>query len=140
MGQRLSNAKLLCYDGPVFFKSFELSDKIGQNFPVGIYEPVELISMRRRMNTRAAAVLDPIDKFIKRHFVSHLFGFGAFIKRDDAVPRITHKPKLKVSCELPLPDFDPAWLGDCEIQTLQDAILSSASLCPITFHQPFVFP
>src|SRR6266487_508338 len=115
MRYRLSNAKLLCYKGPVFFQPFELPDKIGQNFPIGIYEPVKLISVRGRMNTRAAAVLDPIDKFIKRHFVSHLLGFGAFIKRDDAVPRITNKPKLKVSLELPSSDIDSALLGQGQI-------------------------
>ena len=92
------------------------------------------------MNTRAAAVLDPIDKLIKRHFISHLLGFGAFIKRDDAIPRITNKPELKVGCELSLSDFGPALLGEREIETFQDTIPSSASLCPITFHQSFVLP
>jgi len=62
-------------------------DEIGEHNSVMIDKPIELVPIRRRMDTRGAAVLNPIDKLLERHFVSELPHFLALIKRKRCGPR-----------------------------------------------------
>src|SRR2546430_13462072 len=48
----------------------KFSNEIGEHISIGIDKPIELIAMRRRVNTSAAAILDPVDKLLESHFVS----------------------------------------------------------------------
>ena len=72
MRQGFGKAELLRDESPIRLESLESSNEIGQDISTAVHEPVELISMRRRVNTGAAAVLNPINKFLERHFVLHL--------------------------------------------------------------------
>ena len=67
MGQGLAQTKFLGHEGPIFLQSLESSDEISKHFAVWIDEPVELVSMRGRMNAGAATVLNPVRKLIERH-------------------------------------------------------------------------
>ena len=92
------------------------------------------------MNAGGAAVLDPIDKLVEGHLISELQCFSALIQRDNAVPRIAHKPELEVGLELFAPEFSSALFGEKQIQTRQDPIFSSAVLRPIRLHLVFYLP
>ena len=118
MRQCRSNAELLRDKSPVLVEPFEFGNKIGEHVSIWIDKPIELIAMRGRMNARAAAVLNPIDKFVERHFVFELQRFGAFIERNDSVPRIADKTELEVSLELPMPDLHSSLFRKREIQNL----------------------
>src|SRR5437773_10953675 len=72
MRQFLSDPEPLRDKRPVLVESFEFSNEIGEDIPVRIDKPIQLITMRRRMDARAAAILNPIDKFLESHFVSEL--------------------------------------------------------------------
>jgi hypothetical protein len=80
VGQRLVDPEFLRNKIPILLEPFKFTDKIGENISVMIDKPIELVAMRRRMDAGGAAVLDPIDKLLERHFVSELPHFFALIK------------------------------------------------------------
>src|SRR5207249_6895731 len=86
-GERLVDPEFLRNKIPILLEPFKFTDKIGENISVMIDKPIELVAMRRRMDAGGAAVLDPIDKLLERHFVSELPHFFALIKRNNSVPR-----------------------------------------------------
>ena len=92
------------------------------------------------MNAGGAAVLNPIDKIIERHFFSELQRLGALIKRDDAVPRVANEAEFEVGLELLSPDFSPALFREQQIQRSQNPVFSSAVARPICLHLVFDLP
>src|SRR6266480_2728589 len=70
--QLLIKAELLRKESPVVVEPFEFSDEIGEHISVGIHKPIQLITMRRRVNAGCAAVLNPIDKLFEGHLVPEL--------------------------------------------------------------------
>src|SRR5438132_11823401 len=99
MRQGLAQTKVLGHEGPVFLQPLETSDEISKHFAIGIDEPVELVSMRGRMNAGAATVLNPVRKLIERHLRPQLQRFAPFIERDHPVPRIADESKLEIALE-----------------------------------------
>jgi hypothetical protein len=97
----------LRYKGPVLVESFELSNEIRQHISTRINKPIQLMAMRRGIETGAAAILNSIDKLIETHCVSELQSFSAFIKRNNTVPRIAYKAELEVGFELFSTDLYP---------------------------------
>src|SRR5213076_3002367 len=92
---------------PSFCATKAQSSSSRSNFPmksehisVGIDKPIQLVTMRRRVNASCAAVLNPIDKLIEGHLVPDLQRFRALIKRHHAVPWVAHKSELEVGLEL----------------------------------------
>lgn len=108
MRQLLGNAELLRHKNPVLFQLLEAADEIGEQISVRINKPIQLIAVRRRVNASAAAVLDPVHKLLKCHFIFELQSLIPFIKRDDAVPRVANKSELEVGLELLASDFPSA--------------------------------
>src|SRR5581483_571167 len=77
MRQIFGYTELFRYKSPVLFESFEFPDEIGKHVAVRIDEPIQLIPVRRRVNTSGAAVFDPIYEIVKAHLTSELQSFGA---------------------------------------------------------------
>ena len=92
VGQRLADPEFLRNKIPILLEPFKFTDKIGENISVMIDKPIELVAMRRRMDAGGAAVLDPINKLLERHFVSELPDFFALIKRNNSVPGVANEP------------------------------------------------
>ena len=86
------------------------------------------------MNAGGAAVLNPVDKFVERHFISELERFGALVKRDDAVPRIANESEFEVGLKLFATDFSPALFRKQQIQRRENPVFSSAVTRPIRLH------
>ena len=118
----------------MFVQPFKSPNEIGEHPPIGIDKPIELVPVRRRVNASAAAVLDPIDKFLERHFVPELQSLSALVERDNAVPGVANKPEFEVSLELLAPDLPPALFRKQQIQRSQNPVLSSAVARPIRLH------
>src|SRR2546428_211028 len=89
------------------------------------------------MDAGGAAELDPVDKFVERHFVFHLQRFSALVQRNDPVPRVTDKTELKVVLELPASDVDLAFARQKLIERAANPVGSSTELRPRIFHQRF---
>src|SRR5204863_6638958 len=121
-------------------EQFKFTDKIGENISVMIDKPIELVAMRRRMDAGGAAVLDPIDKLLERHFVSELPHFFALIKRNNSVPVVANEPELKVGLELLTPGAASVLLWQCEIKNFQRPVRSPAHMRPIILHVIFDLP
>ena len=92
------------------------------------------------MNASGAAVLNPIDKFVERHFIPELNRLGALVERDDTVPRIPNKPEFEVGLELLVSDFSAALFGTQQIQRRQNPVFPSAVARPIGLHLIFDLP
>ena len=92
------------------------------------------------MDAGGAAVLDPIDKLLERHFVSELPHFFALIKRNNSVPGVANEPELKVGLELLSPDFSSALFRKQQIERGQNPVLSPAVVRPIRLHLVFDLP
>jgi hypothetical protein len=140
VGQRFIDPKFLRDKSPIFVEALKFADEIGEHISVMIDKPIELVPIRRRMDTRGAAVLNPIDKLLERHFVSELPHFLALIKRNDAVPRVANEPELEVGLELLTTGVASVLLWQCEIKNFQDPVRSPAHLRPITLHVIFDLP
>ena len=69
MWQLLGNAELLRHKSPVLFQPLEAADEISDQISVRINKPIQLIAVRRRVNASATAVLDPVHKLLKCHFI-----------------------------------------------------------------------
>src|SRR5260370_30331836 len=140
MRQLFAKTEVLRHKSQVPLEPLKFSDEIGKHISVGIDKPIQLITMRRRVNTGCAAILNPIDKLFEGHLVSQLYRFVALIKRDNSVPRVSHKSELEVSLELLAPDFSPPLFRTQQIQRRQNSIFSSAIACPIRLHLIFDLP
>jgi len=140
VGQRLVDPEFLRNKIPILLEPFKFTDKIGENISVMIDKPIELVAMRRRMNAGGAAVLDPIDKLLERHFVSELPHFFALIKRNNSVPGVANEPELKVGLELLTPGAASVLLWQCEIKNFQRPVRSPAHMRPIILHVIFDLP
>jgi hypothetical protein len=138
--QCFNDPKFLRNKIPILLEPFKFTDEIGKHNSVMIDKPIELVPIRRRMDARGAAVLNPIDKLLERHFVSELPHFLALIKRNDAVPGVANEPELKVGLELLTPGAASVLLWQCEIKNFQDPVRSSAHMRPITLHVIFNLP
>ena len=140
VGQRLVDPEFLRNKIPILLEPFKFTDKIGENISVMIDKPIELVAMRRRMDAGGAAVLDPIDKLLERHFVSELPHFFALIKRNNSVPGVANEPELKVGLELLTPGAASVLLWQCEIKNFQRPVRSPAHMRPIILHVIFDLP
>src|SRR6266850_2022707 len=134
VGQCFNDPKFLRDQSPIFVESLKLTDEIGEHNSVMIDKPIELVPIRRRMDTRGAAVLNPIDKLLERHFVSKVPHFLALIKRNDAVPGVANEPELEVGLELLTTGVASVLLWQCEIKNFQYPVRSPAYMRPITLH------
>jgi hypothetical protein len=92
------------------------------------------------VNAGGAAVLNPIDKFVERHFVPELLRLVALVKRDDAIPRIANESKFEVGLELLASNFSPALFRKQQIERGQNPVFSSAEARPIRLHLIFDLP
>ncbi len=92
------------------------------------------------MNTGATAVFDPVHKLLKSHPAFQLQSFGAFVEGYDSVPGIPHEPEFKITLELFPSDLVPAFSGQHEVERFQNSIFTAAIMCPVIFHQLFIFP
>src|SRR5438034_8961763 len=101
--QLLLQTELLRHKSPVLIESLKFSDEVGQHVSVGIDEPIQLIPVRRGMDARGTAVLNPIDKLFEAHFIPELERLCALIQRHNPVPRIANKSELEIGFELPAP-------------------------------------
>ena len=119
VGQCFNDPKFLRDKSPILVEALKFTDEIGKNISVMIDKPIELVAMRRRMDAGGAAVLDPIDKLLERHFVSELPHFFALIKRNDSVPGVANEPELKVGLELLTSGAASVLLWQCEIKNFQ---------------------
>src|SRR5437867_12349394 len=70
--QLLIKAELLRKESPVFVEPFEFSDEIGEHTSVGIHKPIQLVTMRGRVDASGAAIFDPVDKLFEGHLVPEL--------------------------------------------------------------------
>src|SRR5262245_64312516 len=100
MRQRRVDAESRADVLPVGLKRFKLADVIGDHVPVRVHEPIQLIPVRHRVQTRAAAELNPLHEVIKRHLVAQLHSLAALVERNGSVPRIADEPELEVTLEL----------------------------------------
>ena len=140
MGQFWVNAKLLRDERPVGFKLLKFANEISKDGSIGIDKPIELVSMRRWLQTRAATVLYPLDELIEVHSVSQLRRLVALIKRHNAVPRIAHKSEFEIRFKLLSPDFMASLLRETEIQDLEKPVFSPTTLRPVILHVVFNLP
>jgi hypothetical protein len=140
VGQCFNDPKFLRDNSPILVESLKFTDEIGEHNSVMIDKPIELVPIRRRMDTRGAAVLNPIDKLLERHFVSELPHFLALIKRNDAVPRVANEPELEVGLELLTTGVASVLLWQCEIKNFQYSVRSPTDMRPITLHVIFDLP
>src|SRR6266496_355747 len=140
MRQLFIYTELLRDKSPVLLQPLEFSDEIGEHISVGIDKPIQLVTVRRRVNAGCTAVLDRIDKLFECHLVSELQRFGALIERDNAVPRIANKAELEVRLELFAPNFSPSLFRKKQIESRQNPIFSPAITRPIRLHLFFDLP
>src|SRR5207248_10396533 len=140
MRQRFIYTELLRHESPVLVEAFEFSDEIGEHISVGINKPIQLVTVRRRVNAGSTAVPDPIDKLFEGHLVPELQPFGALIERDNAIPWVAHKSELEVRLELFAPDFSPLLFRTQQIKSRQNPIFSAAITRPIRLHLVFDLP
>src|ERR1700720_4536941 len=89
------------------------------------------------MNTGTATILNPTNELFERHLPTHLHCFIALIERDNTIPGIANKSKLKVTLELLTSPFFPPLRRQYKIEPFQYSIFSSSAHNPVTFHQPF---
>jgi hypothetical protein len=80
VGQSFTDPEFLREKSPILVESFKFTDEIGEHISVMIDKPIELVPLRRGLDARGAAVLNPIDKLFERHFVSELAHFLALIE------------------------------------------------------------
>jgi hypothetical protein len=140
VGQCFNDPKFLRDKSPILVDALKFTDEIGKNISVMIDKPIELVAMRRRMDAGGAAVLDPIDKLLERHFVSEFPHFFALIKRNNSVPGVANEPELKVGLELLTSGAASVLLWQCEIKNFQRPVRSPAHMRPITLHVIFDLP
>ena len=92
------------------------------------------------MDASGAAVLNPIDKFVERHFIPELSRLGTLVERDNTVPRIPNKSEFEVGLELFASDFSAALFRTQQIQRRQDPVFPSAVARPMGLHLIFDLP
>jgi hypothetical protein len=125
---------------PVLFQPLESANKIGQDISIRIDEPVQLISVRGRVNAGAAAVLNPIDEFIERHFCPQFQGFLSFVEGNHSVPRIAHESKFEIAIKLLLPDSLASLWRQHWIENFSDPVFPATTNRPIALHQRLDLP
>src|SRR6266487_3745981 len=140
MRQLFIYTELLRDKSPVLLQPLEFSDEIGEHISVGIDKPIQLVTVRRRVNAGSTAVLDPIDKLFEGHLVPDLQRFGALIERDNAIPWVANKAELEVRLELFAPNFSPLLFRTQQIKSRHYPVLSSAVPRPIHLHLVFDLP
>src|SRR5439155_12041236 len=140
MRQLFIYTELLRDKSPVLLQPLEFSDEIGEHISVGINKPIQLVTVRRRVNAGCTAILDRIDKLFECHLVSELQPFGALIERDNAIPWVAHKSALEVRLELFAPDYSPLLFRTQQIKSRQNPIFSATITRPIRLHLVFDLP
>lgn len=106
--QRFVEPQLTANRGPICIQPFKSADEIGQHIATAVNEPIELVTVGRRVNTSAAAELNPVDELLECHLLFHSEGLRPLVERNHAIPRIANKPELEITFELPATDADAA--------------------------------
>ena len=139
VGQRLVDLEFLRNKIPILLEPFKFADKIGENIPVMIDKPIELVAMRRRMDT--VALLYWIQSTNCSNVILSLIApLLCAHKASRPCPRDSKRTRTKVGLELLTPGAASVLLWQCEIKNFQRPVRSPAHMRPIILHLTFDLP